>query len=74
MQKYVCNVCGWVYDPELGDPDNGVKTGTAFADVPADWVCPECGVAKSESRRGLKSVEGRVSRAEGISLFLKPDT
>jgi rubredoxin len=46
MQKYVCDVCGYVYDPETGDPDNGVAAGTAFADVPEDWVCPECGVGK----------------------------
>jgi rubredoxin len=48
MQKYVCDVCGWVYDPQAGDPDNGVQPGTAFADIPADWVCPECGAGKSE--------------------------
>ena len=48
VQKYVCDVCGWVYDPETGNPDNGVKPGTAFADIPADWVCPECGAGKSE--------------------------
>jgi len=48
MQKYVCNACGYVYDPEKGDPDNGVPAGTAFADLPADWVCPECGVGKEE--------------------------
>ncbi|ACB83700.1 rubredoxin [Natranaerobius thermophilus] len=47
MKKYVCTVCGWVYDPEQGDPDNGVKPGTAFEDIPEDWVCPECGVDKS---------------------------
>ena len=48
MQKFVCNVCGYIYDPEKGDPDNGVKPGTPFADLPADWVCPECGVGKEE--------------------------
>ena len=47
MKKYVCTVCGWVYDPEQGDPDGGVAAGTAFEDVPEDWVCPECGVDKS---------------------------
>ena len=47
MKKYVCTVCGWVYDPEQGDPDNGVAPGTAFEEVPEDWVCPECGVDKS---------------------------
>ena len=48
MQKYVCNACGYIYDPAKGDPDNGVPAGTAFADLPADWVCPECGVGKEE--------------------------
>ena len=46
--KYQCNVCGYVYDPKLGDPDNNVPPGTAFEDVPADWLCPECAVGKSE--------------------------
>jgi len=48
MQKYVCIVCGYVYDPEQGDPDNGVDSGTAFADIPEDWVCPLCGADKSQ--------------------------
>ncbi len=38
MKKYVCDVCGYVYDPAKGDPDNGVQPGTAFEDLPADWV------------------------------------
>ena len=46
MQKYVCDVCGWIYDPEAGDPDNGVAPGTAFEDLPDDWVCPKCLVGK----------------------------
>ena len=46
MQKYRCTVCGYVYDPEAGDPDNGVDPGTAFADLPDDWSCPECGAEK----------------------------
>lgn len=45
--KYVCDVCGYVYDPALGDPDNGVQPGTEFEDIPDTWVCPECGVDKS---------------------------
>ena len=48
MQKYVCVVCGYVYDPEEGDPDNGVAPGTAFADLPADWACPECGAGTED--------------------------
>ena len=46
MDKYVCSICGYVYDPEAGDPDNGVAPGTAWEDVPEDWVCPLCGVGK----------------------------
>ena len=48
MQKYVCDVCGWVYDPAKGDPANGVAPGTPFEQVPDDWVCPECGARKEE--------------------------
>jgi len=46
--KYVCTVCDYVYDPEVGDPDNGVEPGTAWEDLPDDWVCPECGVDKDD--------------------------
>lgn len=48
MKRYVCDVCGWIYDPNLGDPDHGVPPGTAWEYVPDDFVCPECGVGKSE--------------------------
>ncbi|MCK4274987.1 MAG: rubredoxin [Phycisphaerae bacterium] len=48
MQKYVCDQCGWVYDPALGDPAGGVAPGTAFEDLPDDWVCPECGAGKED--------------------------
>ncbi len=46
--KYVCGVCGYVYDPIDGDPDNGIAPGTDFADIPDDWTCPLCGVSKEE--------------------------
>ena len=42
MKKYKCQVCGYIYDPEVGDPDNGIEPGTAFEDLPDDWVCPLC--------------------------------
>ncbi len=48
MKKYVCNICGYVYDPEKGDPDSGIAPGTAFEDIPEDWVCPVCGVSKDQ--------------------------
>ena len=46
MTKYMCEVCQYIYDPELGDPGGGVPPGTPFEEVPDDWVCPECGVGK----------------------------
>lgn len=48
MTKYVCDVCGYVYDPAKGDPENKIEPGTSFADLPDDWVCPECGAEKDE--------------------------
>ena len=48
MQKYVCNVWGYEYDPAAGDPDSGIAPGTAFEDLPEDWVCPVCGASKSD--------------------------
>ncbi len=47
MEKYECP-CGYIYRPEEGDPDNGIPPGTAFADLPEDWVCPLCGVKKAD--------------------------
>ncbi|MEI6156853.1 MAG: rubredoxin [Atribacterota bacterium] len=46
MDKYICSVCGYVYDPAKGDPEGGVKAGTAFETLPGDWVCPVCGASK----------------------------
>ncbi|MDA8136307.1 MAG: rubredoxin [Desulfobacteraceae bacterium] len=46
MNKYECSVCGYVYDPANGDPDNGIAPGTSFEDLPENWVCPLCGAAK----------------------------
>ena len=54
MSKYECTVCGYVYNPEEGDPDNGIDPGTAFEDLPDDWVCPVCGAEKSD----FKKIEG----------------
>ena len=48
MDKYVCDVCGYIYDPAVGDPDNGIEPGTAFEDLPEDWLCPLCCVGKDE--------------------------
>ncbi len=46
MQKWICEVCGYIYDPELGDPDNDIAPGTPFEDIPDDWMCPDCGAGK----------------------------
>jgi len=46
MDKYVCGVCGYVYDPEIGDPDSGITPGTKWEDISEDWVCPVCGAGK----------------------------
>ena len=46
MKKYICTICNYVYDPALGDPDDGISPGTSFQDLPDDWLCPECGVGK----------------------------
>jgi rubredoxin len=48
MENYSCNVCGYIYDPSVGDPENAVSPGIVFANLPADWVCPICGVSKNE--------------------------
>jgi flavin reductase (DIM6/NTAB) family NADH-FMN oxidoreductase RutF/rubredoxin len=48
MAKYKCTVCGYIYDPELGDPDGGIKPGTPFEEIPDDWVCPVCGASKDQ--------------------------
>jgi len=48
MDKYECAVCGYIYDPALGDPENGIAAGTAFKDIPDDWVCPVCGADKDQ--------------------------
>ncbi|OGS50570.1 MAG: rubredoxin [Elusimicrobia bacterium RIFOXYB2_FULL_62_6] len=48
MKKYVCKVCGYIYDPAVGDKLNDIPPGTAFEKLPAGWVCPECGAGKEE--------------------------
>lgn len=48
MDKYECSICGYIYDPEKGDPDSGILPGTRFEDIPDTWVCPVCGATKSD--------------------------
>lgn len=48
MKKYVCKVCGYIYDPQTGDPDSNIPPGTPFEKLPDNWICPVCGVGKSD--------------------------
>ena len=48
MEKWECTICGYLYDPERGDPDNGVEPGTPFGKLPEDWSCPVCGAPKDQ--------------------------
>ncbi|MGB3222204.1 MAG: rubredoxin [Desulforhopalus sp.] len=48
MEKWVCTICGYVYNPAEGDPENGIDPGTPWEDVPSDWVCPVCGASKDD--------------------------
>lgn len=54
MEKWICNICGWVYNPAEGDPDGGVKPGTPFEKIPDDWICPACGVTKKDFSKVLE--------------------
>ena len=72
MKKYECTVCHWVYDPQVGDQDNGVEPGTPFEQIPDDWTCPLCGVSKEELqenfncyiKRGTISLEPKVKNLQ----------
>ena len=48
MKKYRCELCGYIYAPAEGDPDNGIDPGTPFESLPEDWVCPDCGAAQDQ--------------------------
>ena len=51
MEKWICEVCGYVYDPKVGDEENGIKPGTSFEDLPKEWVCPVCFVGKEDFKK-----------------------
>ena len=67
--KYVCDICGYVYDPAAGDPDNGVAPGTPWEAVPEDWVCPLCGVGKDQFSPEASRKTRRGSRSLGFLFF-----
>lgn len=64
---YICNACGWVYDPEQGDPDGGVAPGTSWEDIPDDWVCPVCGVGKEDFECIAKTSGTNAEQADSAS-------
>jgi rubredoxin len=49
--RWMCEACGWIYDPAEGDPDSGIEPGTAFEDIPDDWMCPICAATKADFRQ-----------------------
>ena len=70
MKKYVCDVCGWVYDPAVGDPENGIEPGTAFEDIPEDWVCHSVVQARTSSHpQTNKRCFGRLK----LHIYAKQD-
>jgi Rubredoxin len=75
MNKYTCSICGYVYDPEKGDPDSGIAPGTSFEDLPDDWVCPICGASKDdfekENKNGNQKIKIRRSFHKGNRLGQK---
>jgi rubredoxin len=54
LHQWQCIVCGYVYDEAVGDPEHGIQAGTRWDDIPSDWTCPECGVAKADFEMVLK--------------------
>lgn len=77
MKKYICEPCGYEYDPAIGDPDGGIAPGTAFEDIPDDWVCPVCGLGKdvfSSCRRLITHFRQTPYRSpESVFYFWKTD-
>ena len=66
MTKWECMVCGYVYDPAKGDPDNGVAPGTPFEKLPDDWVCPECGADKSMFQQARPNSHSACTGLDGL--------
>ena len=66
MSKYICNACGYVYDPELGDPDSGIAPGTKFEDLPDSWTCPLCGVSKAEFSEEQVFIDTKLNKMRYI--------
>ena len=69
MDKYQCGPCGYVYDPEVGDPDSGIAPGTAFEDLPEDWCCPICGVSKDMFEKVEQFLSFYAACPKGQAVF-----
>lgn len=67
MEKYVCELCGYVYDPSIGDPDNGVEPGAEFDELPADWGCPLCGATKEDFEKVADEDGADDENGDGLS-------
>lgn len=72
-QSYICVACGWIYDPEQGDPDGGIAPGTAWDDIPDDWVCPVCGAGKSDFEPVAMPAATHETAAGEPTAGMRPD-
>ena len=61
MDKYVCIICGYIYDPAEGDPESGIAPGTPFEDIPDDWTCPHAAAARNTSRSTNNTARAKVA-------------
>ena len=68
MDRYVCSVCGYVYDPAEGDPENGIEPGTKFEKLPDDWTCPVCGAEKDQFEKEQKE----IAMSEEVKIYTTP--
>ena len=69
MEKFICNTCGYVYDPAVGDPDAGIAPGTPFESLPDDWVCPLCGVGKDDFEHYNEEAKQQQSASRPAALL-----
>ena len=72
MKKYRCVVCDWVYDPAVGDPDGGIAPGTAFEEIPEDWVCPVGGAGRDHAEEGAESRLGNRTAGAPPGCGVRP--
>ena len=73
MKKHRCIPCGWIYDPAIGDPENGIAAGTPFEELPEDWACPLCGADKESFEEVFKKAY-KVKEPAVIDLTIKTDS